>query len=361
MSKSIFIIAEAGVNHNGDRDLAFQLVDAAAEARVDAIKFQTFKAGNLVVKSALKADYQRKTTTAEESQYEMLKRLELPQSLHLELIDYCKSKGIEFLSTAFDEDSLSFLVETIGLKTLKIPSGEITNGPSLLAHAQTGCDLVMSTGMSTLDEVEAALGVVAFGLIHGMGSKAKACVGAFHEAYTSEQGRELLRKKITLLHCTTEYPAPPKDINLNAMHTLHEKFGLRVGYSDHSEGITVPIAAAALGASLIEKHFTIDKGLPGPDHKASLEPNELKKMVQAIRMVEVVMGDGLKVPSPSELVNRDSSRKSLVAARDLSIGEVYTSDMLTAKRPGTGVSPMAYWDRLGTKVEHDIAIDDPIK
>lgn len=361
MIAPIFIIAEAGVNHNGERDLAFQLVDAAVEAGADAIKFQTFKAENLVTKSAAKADYQRQNTTADESQFEMLKRLELPLSLHHELIEYCGHKGIEFLSTAFDAESLTFIVDVLGLSTLKIPSGEITNGPFLLAHARSSCDLILSTGMSTLDEVETALGALAFGLLHDQESNVSPSTEAFHSAYTSEEGQKLLRQKVILLHCTTEYPAPLQDINLNAMVTMRDSLGMRIGYSDHSEGITVPIVAATLGALLIEKHFTLDKSLPGPDHKASLEPLELKAMVTAIRAVEQIMGDGIKAPKPSELGNRLIARKSLVAARDLSAGEKYTEDMLVIKRPGTGISAMEYWDILGTEVGKNISADEVIE
>jgi N-acetylneuraminate synthase len=361
MSAPIYIIAEAGVNHNGNLDMAFQLVDAAVEAQVDAIKFQTFIAEKLVTTTAAKADYQLQATDADESQFDMLKRLELSQSMHHELIAYCQSKGIEFLSTAFDEKSLKFLVDVLGLKTLKIPSGEITNGPLLLAHAQTGCDLVVSTGMSTLGEIETALGVLAFGLVHGKDSNAVPSEKAFRAARPSGVGRELLGQKLTLLHCTTEYPAPSEDINLTAMLTMRDEFGLRVGYSDHSKGITIPIAAAAIGASLIEKHFTLDNTLPGPDHKASLEPDELKNMVKAIRTVELAMGDGVKAPRPSELGNRDIARKSLVAARDLTVGEKYTPDMLDVKRPGTGINPMEYWKILGTKVVRNTAADEVIK
>jgi len=360
MTEPVYIIAEAGVNHNGNRDMAFQLVDAAVDAQADAIKFQTFKAENLVTRNAEKADYQRQTTSSEESQFEMLKQLELPHEWHKELSEYCKNSGIEFLSTAFDMESLVFLVNKMLLKTLKIPSGEITNGPFLLAHAQTGCDLIISTGMSTMTEVREALSVVAYGMLNSQ-SSLKPSARDIDKAFNSDEGRHLLREKITLLHCTTEYPAPLEDINLTAMVAMYEEFGVPVGYSDHSEGITVPVAAASLGAVLIEKHFTLDKTLPGPDHKASLEPNELTDMVQAIRVVEKILGDGIKAPKPSELGNRDIARKSLVAARDLHAGQIYNADMLTVKRPGTGISPMKYWDLLGTAVDEDMPADEVIK
>jgi N-acetylneuraminate synthase len=343
----IYIIAEAGVNHNGDPDMAFQLVDAAVEAGVDAVKFQTFKAEYLVTKSAVKADYQQQATDLNESLFVMLKRLELAHETHYKLIAYCKEKGIEFLSSAFDAESLDFLTNELGLKTLKVPSGEITNGPLLLAHAQTGCDLIVSTGMATLGEVEEALGVIAFGLMSDRDAKAPSRA-AFHEAYFSSHGQQLLQEKVMLLHCTTEYPAPYEDINLSAMRTMRNAFGLKTGYSDHSEGITVPIAAATLGSTLIEKHFTLDKTLPGPDHKASLEPSELKEMVIAIRAVEQAVGYGLKSPMPSELENLPVARKSLVASQVIKAGETFTCENLTVKRPGTGISPMEYWDLLGS-------------
>ena len=270
----IFIIAEAGVNHNGCSKMAFQLVDAAVEAGADAVKFQTFKAENLVTISADKADYQKKTSESGESHFEMLKRLELSYEMHFQIMEYCSEKGIMFLSAAFDADSLQLLVDDLGLTILKIPSGEVTNGPLLLEYAQTGCDLILSTGMATLGEVEEALGVIAYGMLDNADNNTKPSKVAFHHAYFSEQGQEVLKKKVTVLYCTTEYPAPVEEINLNAMVTMQQAFGLKTGYSDHSEGITVPIAASAMGATLIEKHFTLDKTLQGPDHKASLEPSE---------------------------------------------------------------------------------------
>ena len=350
---SVFIVAEAGCNHNGDRELAFQLVDVAVGAGADAVKFQTFKAENLVTRSAAKADYQNKTTDPDETQFVMQKRLELKHKTHHELIDYCNKKGIEFLSSAFDLDSLSFLVNDLSLRTLKIPSGEITNGPLLLAYSQTDCDLIISTGMATLGEVEHALSVVAFGLVNGKSSQVQPSRATFWQAYSSPKGQQLLKKKVRLLHCTTEYPAPLEDINLNAMLTMRNAFGLRTGYSDHTEGIAVSIAAAALNATLIEKHFTLDRSLPGPDHKASLEPDELRRMVTSIRTIELAMGSGSKVPMPSEMKNRDIARKSLVAASDIKKGDIFTEENLTTKRPGTGISPMAYWDTLGDEAQHD--------
>lgn len=360
MIDMVFIIAEAGVNHNGDRQLAFQLVDAAVEAGADAVKFQTFKTENLVTRSAGKAAYQLQNSDVDDTQFAMLKQLELPNDIHFELVAYCNKNGIDFLSTAFDIDSLNFLVDDLGLETLKIPSGEITNGPFLLAHAQTRNELIISTGMSTLDEVEEALNVIAFGLVHGATHSIQPSRAEFQQAYNSSEGQQLLQEKVTLLHCTTGYPAPPSDINLRAMQTLRSAFGLKVGYSDHSEGIAVPVAATALGASLIEKHFTLDKTLPGPDHKASLDPDELREMVASIRAVGKSMGNGLKKPMPSELGNRDIARKSLVAAVDIRKGDMFTVENLQIKRPGTGRSPMDYWGVLGEESQQDYKPDEII-
>jgi N-acetylneuraminate synthase len=356
----VFIIAEAGVNHNGDPKLASKLVDVAVEAGADAVKFQTFKAENVVTKTAVRAEYQKKTTCESESQFAMLKKLELTHETHHDLLAHCKVNGIEFLSTAFDDDSLNFLINDLGLTKLKIPSGEITNGPFLLAHALTGSDLIISTGMAELDEVEKALGVMAYGLIHCGNSKTKPSQHAFQEAYLSVDGKKLLQEKVTLLHCTSEYPALPEDINLNAMVTMRDTLGIKTGYSDHSQGTTVAISAATLGASVIEKHFTLDQNLPGPDHKASLEPSQLKEMVLAIRAVEKLMGDGIKVPQLSELKNLPMARKSLVAAKEIKKGDLFTEDNLTIKRPGTGKSPMDYWDTLDMQSEQDYKPDEVI-
>jgi len=353
---SVYIIAEAGVNHNGDKDKAFELIDAAITAGANAVKFQTFKADNIVTEDAEKAAYQKRVSTLEESQFEMLKRLELSYEVFQELFEYCNDKGIDFLSTAFDIESLNFLVKELRLTKLKIPSGEITNGPLILAHAKTGCNLIVSTGMSTLTEIEEALGVIAFGFL----DLREPSRMAFKKAFSSEEGKKILRDKVVLLHCTTEYPAPIDDINLNAMTSMSETFGLRIGYSDHSEGITVPIAATALGATLIEKHFTLDKNLAGPDHKASLEPDELKDMVNGIRLIEKALGDGAKSPQPSEIANLSVVRKSIVAMSDIAIGEKFTELNLGIKRPGTGISPMEYWDLLGKESESDVSLNEII-
>tara|TARA_R110000796_G_scaffold197152_6_gene313576 strand:- start:2147 stop:3217 length:1071 start_codon:yes stop_codon:yes gene_type:complete len=351
------IIAEAGVNHNGSDDLAFSLVDAAHQAGANIVKFQTFKAKNLVTEDAQQAEYQVTNSGQKESQYSMLKRLELSYETHHKLVKYCNDLGIEFLSTAFDSESLSFLVDDLGITRLKLPSGEITNAPLVLEHARTGCDLIVSTGMATLSEIEQVLSVIAFGYINPEGNPTEE---ALQTAYFSEQGKQLLKDKVTLLHCTTEYPAPFNDINLNAMDTMKDAFKLEVGYSDHSAGIVVPIAAVAKGAVLIEKHFTVDKGLPGPDHKASLDPIELKEMVDGIRIVEKTLGDGIKGPRPSEVKNKAVARKSLVAAKAIAAGELFTTKNLEIKRPGNGINPIKYWHYLNKPSNKSYQLGDLI-
>lgn len=353
------IIAEAGVNHNGDEALALQLVEAAHKAGADIVKFQTFKAKNLVTETAKQADYQVVNSQKEESQLVMLSRLELSYPAHHRLIARCNQLNIEFLSTAFDSESLSFLVDELGLKRLKIPSGELTNAPLILEHARTGCELIVSTGMASLSEVEAALAVIAFGYTRPANDGPS--LAAFEEAYVSPEGQAALQQKVTLLHCTTEYPAPIEDINLKAMDTLSQTFNLPAGYSDHSAGIVVPVAAAARGAVIIEKHFTLDQNLPGPDHKASLEPDELTAMVSAIRDTEMALGHGLKVPAPSEIKNKAVARKSLVAARDIKAGEVFNDENLIIKRPGGGISPMQYWAVIGKAADQDYSAGDLIR
>ena len=352
------IIAEAGVNHNGDEKLAFKLVDAAYEAGADIVKFQTFKAKKLVTHTAKQCEYQIKNTGKEESQLAMLSRLELSYEFHHDLVKYCNELGIEFLSTAFDEDSLKFLVNDLGLTKLKIPSGELTNAPLVLQHAQTGADLIVSTGMATLAEVESALGVIAFGYLDQPDISSSPEV--FQAAYFSSEGQQLLKEKVTVLHCTTEYPAPMVDINLKAMDTLGAAFNLAIGYSDHSAGIEVPIAAVARGAIIIEKHFTLDKNMEGPDHKASLEPDELKAMVSAIRNIEMAIGDGVKGPRPSEIKNKAIARKSLVAAQKISEGDILSAANIEIKRPGSGMSPICYWELLNKPSTKSYEIGDLI-
>ena len=353
-----YIIAEAGVNHNGSLKLAKDLVDVAVEAGADAVKFQTFRAEAVISKNAPKAEYQIRTTDAEESQLEMVKRLELDEDAHQELIDYCSHRNIQFLSTPFDLASVDLLVDVFNLPRIKIPSGEITNGPLILKIAQTGKPVILSTGMSTLGEIEAALGVLAFGYINPF---AKPSLDAFEAAYFSQAGRKALEGNVTLLHCTTEYPAPFSDVNLKAMDTLRQAFNLPVGLSDHTEGIAIPIAAVARGAVMIEKHFTLERNLPGPDHKASLEPDELKLMVKSIRQVEAALGTAYKGPAPSEMKNRLVARKSLVALNDLQKGDLLTELNLGCKRPGLGLSPMLYWDYLGKPAQEDYRADKMIK
>lgn len=344
---SAIVIAEAGVNHNGDIDLALELVDKAAEAGADFVKFQTFKADKLASAAASKAAYQKTTTDAGESQLDMLRRLELTPESHRVLIDRCAQKGIAFLSTAFDLDSLAFLAADLGLKTLKLGSGELINGPILLAAARSGMRLMLSTGMGSLAEVEEALGVIAFGLLREGAPSGRA---DFAEMLLNPASWEALRERVTLLHCTTEYPAAVEDTNLRAIDTMRQTFGLSVGYSDHTEGNAISIAAVARGASVIEKHFTLDQTMEGPDHAASVEPDQLADLVRGIRAVEAALGSGIKQPSPSEIRNRPIVRKSLHAARDLPVGRRFGEGDVLALRPGTGVSPMLYWDMLGREI-----------
>lgn len=345
------------MNHNGSLEMAMKLIDAAANAGADAVKFQTFKTEKIVSRRAPKAEYQVKTTADNESQFDMLKKLELNDYNHRVLIEYCHKRSIEFLSTPFDLDSVNLLAGTYNLPKLKLPSGEITNALLLLKAAQTGKPIFLSTGMSTLGEIEMALGVLAFGY---SGSTRKPSLVAFQEAYFSNKGRQALQENVILLHCTTEYPTPFEDVNLQSMDTLRTAFGLPVGYSDHTAGITIPIAAVARGAVVIEKHFTMDRNLPGPDHKASLEPDELKKMVASIRQVEKALGSSFKIPASPEIKNRAVVRKSLVAAKDISKGEKFNEENLTVKRPGTGISPFYYWDMLGKKADRDYRQDEEV-
>ena len=329
----VFIIAEAGVNHNGSIALAKKLIDVASEAGADAVKFQTFKAEKLVSKNAPKAAYQQETTDATESQFEMIKKLELDVNAHKELMTYCKQKHIMFLSTPFDHDSIE-LLNNLGLEIFKIPSGEITNLPYLRHIGSLKKRVIMSTGMADIGEIEDALDVL----------------------ITAGTPKE----NITILHANTMYPTPMEDVNLRAMQTIACTFGCDVGYSDHTLGIDVPIAAVAMGAKVIEKHFTLDKTMEGPDHKASLEPDELKAMVQAIRNIEKALGTGIKKPSPSERPNIEVARKSIVAARPIKKGELFTEENLTIKRPGNGISPMRWDEIIGTEAQKDYKVDELI-
>lgn len=328
---SVYLIAEAGVNHNGSYELACKLVDSARAAGVDCIKFQTFKSKNLVSNSAQKAEYQ-KDTTGEGPQVDMLKKLELSYDEFLALKDYCDKVGICFLSTPFDFDSIDFL-NSIDMPFWKIPSGEVTNYPYLVALAKTGKPVVMSTGMCDMSDIQTAIDVL----------------------------RKNGTKDIKLLHCNTEYPTPFEDVNLRAMQTMRDAFGLEVGYSDHTKGIEVPVAAVALGATVIEKHFTLDRNMEGPDHKASLEPDELAKMVSSIRNIEKALGKGDKIPSLSEMKNITVARKSIVAAKNIKMGELLTEENITAKRPGTGITPMKWNEVLGTRAVRDFEEDELIE
>ena len=354
---SVFVIAEAGVNHNGDLGRALKMIDVAAAAGADAVKFQTFRPSDLVSASAPKAPYQVAATGAGESQRWMLEGLRLIEDDHFRLKDRCREQDIDMMSTPFDLASLDFVARRLDLNPIKISSGDATFGPLLLATAETGKDIILSTGMSDLAEVEAALGVIAFGCSKSGGEPSTA---AFERAFQSISGQKALEKRLILLHCTTEYPAPFDEVNLRALDTLARAFGLPVGLSDHSDGIAVAIAAAGLGATVIEKHFTLDRALPGPDHQASLEADRLADMVAGIRAVEAAMGSGVKEPTPSEEKNMAVARRSLVALEPIAEGEPFTEYNLGAKRPGGGASPMEYWSRLGSKASRDYAADEQV-
>ena len=348
--KKTLVIAEAGVNHNGSVKQAKQLIDVAVNAGADVVKFQTFTAKNVVTDQAPKAVYQKETTGIDETQLEMLSGLELSISDHLELVEHCRDQEIQFLSTPFDLPSVDFLGRDLNMSTFKIASGEITNAPLLLKVAAYRRPIIMSTGMSDLDEIRLALGVLAFGLT--MPSE-KPSVKSFQDAYDTEEGRKLLKTCVSLLQCTTSYPTPFTDIDLRAMDVLEETFGLPIGLSDHSLGTTVPIAAVARGAKIIEKHFTLDQSLSGPDHKASLEPEGLTAMVNEIRNVEAALGSGSKTATRSEIVNRDVARRSLVAAKRINKGDILDENNLTTKRPGMGISSIFFYDWLGRPAEMD--------
>lgn len=330
---STFIIAEAGVNHNGSVQTAKKLIDVAVEAGADAVKFQTFKTENLVSKNAEKANYQKETTNANESQYDMIKKLELDLEKHKELISYCNEKNIMFLSTPFDHESIA-LLDMLGLEIFKIPSGEITNLPYLRKIGKLSKKVILSTGMADIGEIEDALDILI--------------------------GAGTVKEHITVLHANTMYPTPMEDVNLRAMVTIGNTFKVAYGYSDHTLGIEVPVAAVAMGASVIEKHFTLNKNMQGPDHKASLEPDELKAMVTSIRNIEKAFGDGIKKPSKSEKQNMKVVRKSIVASKEIKKGEIFTENNITIKRPGTGISPMRWDEVLGTIARKHYHVDDLI-
>jgi N,N'-diacetyllegionaminate synthase len=332
--EQVLIIAEAGVNHNGSVEIAKNLIDKAKECGADAVKFQSFKADELVSRKAEKASYQKLTTNANESQYEMIKKLELDESVHRELLNYCNQKEIEFLSSPFDLESID-LLNNLGLSTIKIPSGQITDFLYLKKIGALSKKVILSTGMANLREIKDAL----------------------HILTASGTAKE----HITILHCNTEYPTPFEDVNLRAMLTIRNTFNVKVGYSDHTSSIEVPIAAVALGATVIEKHFTLDRNMIGPDHKASLEPPELKSMIQAIRNIERAMGDGIKRTSNSEEKNKISARKSIVAKCSISKGEILTETNITVKRPGNGISPMQWLNVIGKRAIRNFEIDELIE
>lgn len=352
-----FIIAEAGVNHNGSFFLAKQLVDVAKQAGVDAVKFQTFKVENLVTKSAQQADYQVENIGETTSQYQMLKDLELSFEEFKDLKQYCDEKKIHFLSTPFDFESVDFLVDELNMDIVKIPSGELTNLPFLHYIATKQKKMIISTGMATIEEIHEALSFIAYGLGLPNEDVIYENVQAY---YKKESTKQLLEKYVTILHCTTEYPAPFDSINLLAMHDIANKTGLEIGFSDHSQGIAVPIAAVAQGATIIEKHFTLDKTMPGPDHIASLNPNELTEMTLAIRQIEKALGNGQKAPAAVELKNKAVARKSLVALKPIKAGEKFTKENLGVKRPGSGIHPNLYWAYLNQKAKNCYGEDELI-
>ena len=351
-----FIIAEAGVNHNGSLALAKQLIDVALDAGADAVKFQTFHAEELVCTHAPKAEYQ-KIVGPDESQFNMLKSLELSESNQIELHRYCKNRSILFLSSPFDLKSVDFLDKVLDLPIIKIPSGEITNLPLLLKIGHTGKQVILSTGMSTLGEIETALAILAYGYLHPAD---KFKLSSAEEIYYSTAGQAILQEKVSLLQCTTEYPAPFAETNLRVMQTFCDAFGLPVGYSDHTLGIAIAIAAVARGATIIEKHFTLDKTMTGPDHRASLEPLELTAMITSIRQVELAIGNGKKIPTASEIKNRDIARKSLASLAEIKKGELLSEKNMGCKRPGNGISPINFYDYKDKHADRDYKKDELI-
>lgn len=355
--RNCYVIAEAGVNHNGDVAVAVELVDAAAQAGADAVKFQTFNPQALAAKGAPKAEYQQRDGHSSDDQLAMLARLVLSKEDHHRLQRHCVNRGIDFLSSPFDPESARFLCEDLDLPWIKLGSGEITNAPLLLQIARSGKPVMLSTGMATLEEVEEALGVLAFGYLK---RRERPQRGLFRPLAGADEARQVLREKVCVMHCTSEYPCPASDVNLRAMDRLREAFCLSTGYSDHTEGVLIPIAAVARGARVIEKHFTLDRDQAGPDHKASIEPDALAEMVMGIRLIEQALGRTEKGPTEGELEMRKVSRKSLIAARKVAQGELFGEANLLVKRPGTGCSPMDYWDVLGTESTKDYEADEVI-
>ncbi|MBR1092420.1 N-acetylneuraminate synthase [Bradyrhizobium manausense] len=359
MHRRTLIIAEAGVNHNGDRARAIALVEAAARAGADIVKFQSFRADKLATAEAAKAGYQQATTGKAQSQLDMLRALELSTDDEVQIAAACAAAGITYMSTPFDADSATHLVRHVGVSTLKVGSGDLTNAPLLQHLARFRLPIILSTGMGTLAEVEQALGVVAFGYLRD--ASARPTPSEFANLLLDRATWTELRAKVTLLHCTTEYPADPQSINLRAMATLHDAFGLPVGFSDHSRGIHIASAAVALGATVIEKHLTLDRNLPGPDHRASIEPDEMAAMIAAIRDVEAALGDGRKVPAPEEIPNRVVARRSLVVLQPVRAGERFTEGNLGVKRPGSGIPPIEYWSYLGKTAQRDYAANEALE
>lgn len=359
MTVATTIIAEAGVNHNGDPALAIDLIDAAADAGADMVKFQTFKGSKIASASASKAGYQKVTTDGAESQLAMLQRLELSYDDHLALLEHCDRRGITFLSTAGETESLRFLADTLKLPTIKLGSGELTNAPLLLAAARSDARLMLSTGMGTIAEIEMALGILAFGMTHAYDSGASRM--AFADALLQDGIWDRLHARVALLQCTTEYPSAVADANLRVMDTLRSAFGLEIGYSDHTEGNAISFAAVARGATIIEKHITLDRTMEGPDHAASIEPDDLADLVRGIRQVELALGNGIKRPGAREIENRKVVRRSLVVTRPIASGTRLTADDLTVKRPGNGISAVDLWDSIGRRAARDLAEDETIR
>ncbi len=359
MTRPTYVIAEAGVNHNGSLDRALELVDAAARCGADAVKFQSFTAETLVSARAAKASYQQEDTGSDGGQLEMLRQLQLGLQEHRTLLARSRERGIEFLSTPFDEANLEMLVTDLGVARLKIGSGDLTHGPLLLRAGDTGLPVILSTGMASLEEIDEAVGVLAFCWSSARGS-ARPCREAFLSALQSDVAMATLRERLVLLQCTTEYPAPFDEVNLRSMTDLRERYGVPVGFSDHTEGIAAPLAAVALGAAVIEKHFTLDRSLPGPDHRASLEPDELAAMITGIRRVELALGSTGKPLGAAEGRNRLAARRSLVATCPIARGELFSAQNLGFKRPADGLSPMSYWDLLGRPAPRDFAADEAV-
>jgi N-acetylneuraminate synthase len=351
-----FVIAETGVNHNGELPLALRLIDAAAAAGADAVKFQTFRTELLTTASAPKAAYQIRQTGGDQSQSEMLKALELDEPDYREIAAHCRRVGIEFMSTPFDEPSVDMLV-SLGVGRLKVSSGDLTNGPLLLRMARTGLPIILSTGMGTLDDIRTALSVIAFGYLQGHAPGTQ----AFAQAFQSFEGQAALSQHVTLLHCTSDYPASPADVNLRAMTTIAESFRLPVGYSDHTAGTVVAIGAVARGATVVEKHITLDRSMPGPDHAASLEPGEFTEMVRSVRELEESLGSSEKKPTGPEQSTALVARRSLYASRAIQAGEIFTETHLACRRPCTGRSPMEYWDLIGTPSPRNYAPGEAIE